>query len=73
MRPATRRRILGVALAVYCIDLVWKLAHWNQFMSGLKWWMIITALNMRFAVMGFLFWQYRLAAKSLSQKAEGSE
>jgi hypothetical protein len=55
---------------VYCVDLIWKLAHWNQYVGDLQWWMIVMALSMRVAVMSFLYWQYRLASKDLPAKAE---
>jgi hypothetical protein len=38
----------------FCLDLAWKLVHWGDFTRGLEWWVIVLALIVRFAVMGFL-------------------
>jgi len=50
---------------MYCLDLAWKLAHWNELTRGLEWWMIALALAVRFAVMaGFLYFYLRLRRSS---------
>ena len=52
-----------ILLVLYCADLVWKVAHWSQYSSGLRLWMILVALSLRLLFMGFLLWMYLRARR----------
>jgi len=69
LMPTPERASL-VLLILYCIDLIWKLAFWNQFTHGLNLWMVAVALIVRFTFMGGLlvmYLRFRKSAKSRSQ------
>jgi hypothetical protein len=65
--PRLRRASKWIALLLfilYCVDLVWKLAHWSQYSAGLKTSTIVFALAIRLVFMAFLFWIYLRARKT---------
>jgi hypothetical protein len=47
-----------ILFLLYCLDLVWKLAHWGQYSAGLKTSTIALALTFRLVFMAFLLWMY---------------
>jgi len=70
MKPKTWEKVLLLLLVVYCLDLVWKLAHWGELSEGVAWWGIALGLTVRFAFMGglvFLLIRMRRATKSNSK------
>jgi len=45
---------LRTLLVLYCLDLLWKLAHWTGSFGGIPWWGLVLGLSIRFAVMGWI-------------------
>ena len=65
--PKVRAAAKWVALTLfvlYCADLVWKLAHWNQYSAGLKISTFAIALTLRLLFMVFLLWVYLRARRT---------
>ncbi len=58
MSPKRTAQITLVLLVAYCVDLIWKLAHWDEMSAGLQWYVIVLALTVRFAFMAGLLWVY---------------
>ena len=59
--PSLRRTAKWIALLLfilYCVDLVWKLAHWSEYSAGLKTSTLVVAIGFRLVFMLFLFWIY---------------
>ena len=59
--PRLRRTSKWIALLLfilYCVDLVWKLAHWSQYSAGLKTSTIVWIIAVRLVFMAFLLWIY---------------
>jgi hypothetical protein len=61
---ASQRRSALILFIGYSLDLIWKVAHWEDFTSVVRdsgWWgipMFALALSIRFAVMGFALFLY---------------
>jgi hypothetical protein len=70
-----QQRSVLFLLVAYSVDLIWKMAHWAQFIRPLRdggWWGIFgvaVGLTIRFAVMGCCLWVYM----RLRKKPEGAE
>jgi len=71
LMPTPERASL-LLLILYCVDLVWKLAFWNQFTRGLSLWMVAGALTVRFAFMGALLIMYLRFRKSAKNRSSDS-
>ena len=59
-------------LILYCVDLIWKLALWNQLTHGLNLWMVAGALIVRFAFMGGLLIMYLRFRKPVKSRPHDS-
>jgi hypothetical protein len=69
MNPKTGQRAVLLLLVLYCLDLVWKLAHWRDLTRGLDWWALAIALTVRFAFMlGLLYALIRIKKSSQESK-----
>src|SRR5579872_5137703 len=64
--PWQKRAVLFL-LIVYSLDLVWKLASWNEAFNGVPWWGIALGLAVRFVIMGFILSLY-LRLKKVPQE-----
>ncbi|HKR30038.1 MAG TPA: hypothetical protein VJT08_06160 [Terriglobales bacterium] len=65
--PSLRRAAKWIALilfVLYCADLIWKLAHWNQYAADLAPWQLGTALTLRLVFMAFLLWMFVRARRA---------
>lgn len=58
MKLFTGKNAVLVLLILYCIDLAWKLAHWQALVGNLEWPMVALALTVRFAFMAGLLMLY---------------
>lgn len=61
---AAAKWIALILFALYCADLVWKLAHWSQNPAGLKISTFAIALTLRLLFMAFLLWVYLRARRT---------
>ena len=69
MNPKIGQRAALLLLVLYCLDFVWKLAHWGDLTRGLDWWALAMALTVRFAFMGGLLYAlFRLKRASQESK-----
>jgi hypothetical protein len=52
-----------ILFLLYCLDLVWKLAHWSQYSAGMSLSAIVVLLFLRLLFMAFLLLMYLRARK----------
>ncbi|MBV9075291.1 MAG: hypothetical protein JOZ10_16820 [Acidobacteria bacterium] len=52
-----------ILFLLYCADLIWKLAHWNQYSAGLARPKLAAAIALRLLFMAFLLWVYMRARR----------
>ena len=68
--PSIRAAAKWIALILfflYCVDLVWKLAHWSLYSAGLSRATLAGALILRFIFMAFLLGIYLRERRSTSK------
>lgn len=60
---AAAKWIALVLFVLYCLDLIWKLAHWGQYAAGMSLGAIVVLLFFRLLFMAFLLFMYLRARK----------
>lgn len=63
------KNLVLALLIAYCVDLIWKIAHWHEAFAHIPWWGLVLGFMIRFAVMGGIARLYiYLASESMSQQ-----